>query len=272
MKRNHPKGYVGMLEQQQSQLVVGLKEMYRRLQKASAWEGPSLVEVDGQPLTHDILSALGLLRSRHDGWGRSDIPGEDCAKPQSRVVLESATLFHEKDSPSPRSACNHHEHFESALSRNEMPVQPESSLCKNILHSFGGPRSPPAQNSVLQIEPLAQQYYTAHPSIWSSSSQNLTGAGYPRSYESRPAQALAYTDCCDNLLSTKSLMQAREFDTLASWLVTEAQMDISPNSANQGLVESGTVFDTTKAVTDFNQLDAIRLSSSDYLQQDDSVS
>ena len=49
-------------------------------------------------------------------------------------------------------------------------------------------------------------------------------------------------------------------------------MDISPNSANQGLVESGTVFDITKAVTDFNQLDAVGFGSSDYLQQDDSVS
>jgi hypothetical protein len=253
-----------MLEQQQSQLVVGLKEMYRRLQQASAWEGSSLAEVDGQPLTHDILSALGLLRSRHDGWSRLDIPGQDCAKLQSRAVLESASPFHEKDSPSPSSACNHQEHLETALSRNETPVQPESSLCKNILHSFGAPQSPPAQSLVLQIEPLAPQYCTAQLPIWPSSSQDLTGTGYSRSYESRPVQALAYTDCCENLLSTKALMQAREFDTLASWLVTEAQMDNSPNPANQGPAESGTVFDITKAVTDFDQLDAVGFGSSDY--------
>jgi hypothetical protein len=33
-----------MLEQQQAQLVSGLKEMYQRLLKAAAWEGPLLDE------------------------------------------------------------------------------------------------------------------------------------------------------------------------------------------------------------------------------------
>jgi hypothetical protein len=42
-----------MHEQQQTRLVSELKEMYYRLQNASAWEGLSLDEIDGQPLIHD---------------------------------------------------------------------------------------------------------------------------------------------------------------------------------------------------------------------------
>lgn len=65
-RETYPKGYVEMLEQQQAQLVSALKEMYYRLQKTSSWEGPSLDEGNGYPLTHDILSALDLIEMHHD--------------------------------------------------------------------------------------------------------------------------------------------------------------------------------------------------------------
>jgi hypothetical protein len=53
-----------MLEQQQSQLVSGLREMYRRLQAGENWPGKSLRESHGGfPLTHDILERLNVLHS-----------------------------------------------------------------------------------------------------------------------------------------------------------------------------------------------------------------
>jgi hypothetical protein len=53
-----------MLEQQQSQLVSGLREMYRRLQAGDSWPGKSLKESHGGfPLTHDILERLNVLHS-----------------------------------------------------------------------------------------------------------------------------------------------------------------------------------------------------------------
>lgn len=60
----YPKGYVEMLEQQQSQLVSGLREMYRRLQAGENWPGKPLNESHGGfPLTHDILERLNVLHS-----------------------------------------------------------------------------------------------------------------------------------------------------------------------------------------------------------------
>lgn len=53
-----------MLEQQQSQLVSGLREMYKKLQAGERWPGKSLKESHGGfPLTHDILERLNVLHS-----------------------------------------------------------------------------------------------------------------------------------------------------------------------------------------------------------------
>jgi hypothetical protein len=59
-----PKGYADMLEMQCNQLVCCLEEMYQRLRKASLWEGKSLDEWNGHPLTHDILAALDFLEPK----------------------------------------------------------------------------------------------------------------------------------------------------------------------------------------------------------------
>lgn len=52
-----------MLESQQTQLVAGLQELYRRLQSGEGWVGSPLKEsTRGTPLTHDILERLGALK------------------------------------------------------------------------------------------------------------------------------------------------------------------------------------------------------------------
>ncbi|KAI9781034.1 MAG: hypothetical protein M1816_002599 [Peltula sp. TS41687] len=72
-KRTHdkvyPRGYVEMLEQQQGQLVVGLQELYSRMQKGEGWPGVPLSKdaVTGQPLTHDILERVGALKPEREG-------------------------------------------------------------------------------------------------------------------------------------------------------------------------------------------------------------
>ena len=51
-----------MLEQQQSWLVNGLQEMYRRACDGQGWPGePLRCEPNGHPLTHDLLTRLGAL-------------------------------------------------------------------------------------------------------------------------------------------------------------------------------------------------------------------
>lgn len=51
-----------MLEQQQTWLVHGLQEMYRRANEGEGWPGkPLRCEANGYPLTHDLLTRLGAL-------------------------------------------------------------------------------------------------------------------------------------------------------------------------------------------------------------------
>ncbi|KAJ5117298.1 hypothetical protein N7526_011407 [Penicillium atrosanguineum] len=58
----YPKGYVEMLEQQQSWLVHGLQVLYHRAIEDESWSEDLLkAETNGHPLTHDILTRLGVL-------------------------------------------------------------------------------------------------------------------------------------------------------------------------------------------------------------------
>ncbi|KAL2862944.1 Zn(II)2Cys6 transcription factor domain-containing protein [Aspergillus lucknowensis] len=69
----YPKGYVEMLEQQQTWLVNGLQELYRRLLDGEGWQGePLKCEPNGHPLTHDLLTHLGALdQSKHERFEES---------------------------------------------------------------------------------------------------------------------------------------------------------------------------------------------------------
>jgi len=79
-----------MLEQQQSQLVTGLRELYRRLQSGEGWPGSALKESHGgHPLTHDILERLDLLHSTGDVPIKYEGFDEDLSELQRRC--ESAS-------------------------------------------------------------------------------------------------------------------------------------------------------------------------------------
>lgn len=92
----YPKGYVEMLEQQQSQLVAGLQETYRLLRSAKAWPGAALSEAEGQPLTHDILARLDIISSKTDG--ESEHFEEDCERLQQRLISQGAPYMPRRSS------------------------------------------------------------------------------------------------------------------------------------------------------------------------------
>ena len=80
-----------MLEQQQAQLISALTEMYRQLRRLSAWENPSLDESEGQPSTHDILSALDLFEI--DGkFNEVQVLRDKCEKWQFEMSLDNPTI------------------------------------------------------------------------------------------------------------------------------------------------------------------------------------
>ena len=80
-----------MLENQQTQLVSGLQELYKRMQNGQGWTGAPLKESGGVPLTHDILERLGALKQ--EGHNTSDTFEEDLNALQQRLIASGATMM-----------------------------------------------------------------------------------------------------------------------------------------------------------------------------------
>lgn len=263
----YPKGYVEMLEQQQSQLVSGLKEMYHRLQKASAWEGPSLDETSGQPLTHDILAALNLLESKHDDSGELEVFEENCDKLQSRIVSEGANFVHRRGSISSDSDHSHHERPKTASSRNETPVQPKLSLFKESFNFPSASPSPLTQSPIPRSKPsLQQQCYVPSP-VRQLPLQEPTFTNDPQLYAPDWAQALAEMSYPEQLHRAKLAMQAGDFDTFVPWDATNVQMEAYQFSSYQAQMGNGNMLGGLPDITDLTQMDAMEFDFSTYVQQ-----
>jgi len=78
-----------MLEHQQTQLINGLQELYKRSANGQGWEGPMLNDSGGaKPLIHDILDRLGVLQlDPQANFGSFE---EDLEVMQQRLVCEGA--------------------------------------------------------------------------------------------------------------------------------------------------------------------------------------
>jgi hypothetical protein len=112
--------YVEMLEQQQTQLVAGLRELYSRLQGGQSWPGQPLREAQsGHPLTHDILERLDLLHSTGDGSNNYEGFEEDCNRMQRKLLERGAPYTHRRGSVSSDSE---HGHTSSSSSYGGTPV------------------------------------------------------------------------------------------------------------------------------------------------------
>lgn len=112
--------YVEMLEQQQTQLVAGLRELYSRLQGGQGWPGQPLHEAQsGHPLTHDILERLDLLHSTRDGNNNFEGFEEDCNRMQQKLLERGAPYTHRRGSVSSDSE---HGHASTSSSYEGTPV------------------------------------------------------------------------------------------------------------------------------------------------------
>ncbi|KAF2018314.1 C6 transcription factor-like protein [Aaosphaeria arxii CBS 175.79] len=110
----YPKGYVEMLEQQQSQLVAGLRELYSRLQTGQGWPGAPLRDAQsGHPLTHDILERLDLLHPTSDSNSNYEGFEEDCSRMQRKLLERGAPYTRRRGSISSNSD---HDHTSSSAS------------------------------------------------------------------------------------------------------------------------------------------------------------
>jgi len=132
----YPKGYVEMLENQQSQLVTGLQELYKRTQNGQGWIGSPLKETShGAPLTHDILERLGALKQ--DGQATSDVFEEDLTMMQQRLIANGAGFMPRDNSSDSDSESGHSPLFE------QMPQKP---MFTDPFSMHGFPPTPPNQS------------------------------------------------------------------------------------------------------------------------------
>ena len=91
-----------MLEQQQHQLVAGLREMYRKLQAGEGWDGSALdTSSGGHPLTHDILEHLDLLQQSPDSPMHLDHFEEEPERLQELLIRNGAARVGRRASLSP---------------------------------------------------------------------------------------------------------------------------------------------------------------------------
>lgn len=258
-----------MLEQQQSQLVSGLKEMYHRLQTASAWDGPNLDETSGHPLTHDILSALDLLESKHDDPGEVETFEENCDKLQSRMISEGAGLAHRRGSVSSESEHSHHqERPRTSSSRHETPVQPKLSLFKESFNFPSATSSPLSQSpiSIPRARPFEQQQIIPAPVRPSPLQQHHpTFTNDPQLYAPEWATALAEMNDPDQVFRNKY----SDYDAFnSSW--EQAQMP-SLDAYNhypsyQNPMAGGNAFGISD-ISDLPQLDSMDFDFSKFVQQ-----
>jgi hypothetical protein len=109
-----------MLEQQQTQLVAGLQELYSRLQRGESWPGQPLREASGgHPLTHDILERLDLLNSPSENGSNYEGFEEDCNQLQRKLIERGAPYTRRRASISSDSE---HGHASSNSSYNGTPT------------------------------------------------------------------------------------------------------------------------------------------------------
>ncbi|MCJ1308654.1 hypothetical protein MMC25_002307 [Agyrium rufum] len=128
-----------MLEQQQSQLVNGLQELYSLVVAGQTWPGPLLDEsTNGRPLTHDILSNLGVLHN--DSSNSSEIFEEDLELLQARLerdgVSTSSPKHHSSDSDEETySNCRLEPPTKRTFQQSTRPSATRQSLSNPSVHS-----------------------------------------------------------------------------------------------------------------------------------------
>jgi hypothetical protein len=150
--------YVEMLEQQQTQLVAGMRELYSRLQRGHGWPGQPLPEASGgYPLTHDILERLDLLHPSHDNSSHYEGFEEDCDRMQHRLLERGAPFNQRRGSASSDSE---HGHASSTSSYEGTPVTASFPFETPFARTHAPP-TPPMDSSVQTqsqlVSPMKQE-------------------------------------------------------------------------------------------------------------------
>lgn len=152
-----------MLEQQQSWLVNGLQEMYRRACDGQGWPGePLRCEPNGHPLTHDLLTRLGALD--HTKGERFEENPDHMQQELWRRRQDSSDASSEAQSPVVSSRFN-----SDVFASQQMPPTPPS-FSPSSSHVHPTPKSE-------QQHPQSQSQSESRSQSQSQSQQQQQGQG-----------------------------------------------------------------------------------------------
>ena len=150
--------YVEMLEQQQTQLVAGLRDLYTRLQTGQGWPGQPLREAQGgHPLTHDILERLDLLHGPSENGSNYEGFEEDCNRMQHKLLERGAPLSRRRGSVSSDSE---HGHTSSPSSYSGTPTTRQLPFADPFARNNAPPTPPmnsPFPRQSQMTAPLKQE-------------------------------------------------------------------------------------------------------------------
>jgi hypothetical protein len=148
--------YVEMLEQQQSQLVAGVREMYKKLLSGETWPGSPLQDgQEGYPLTHDILERLDVLHMTGDNPVKSELFEDDLSRLQERLLEGGATYVRHQRQGSVSSDS------EPGLAHSDSP---HSTPISQSLSSFSDSYPPRRKRSSPQTPPHTHSDRISHSS------------------------------------------------------------------------------------------------------------
>jgi hypothetical protein len=146
-----------MLEQQQSQLVAGVRQMYRKLLDGETWPGSALPEQqEGFPLTHDILERLDVLHMTGENPVGSEAFDDDLESVQQRLLDNGALYVPRRSSPSTDSEPE----LAHADSPRDNPIMSRSSVSSTASRKRSSPATPPPpQPEDLQIPTKRRNFH-----------------------------------------------------------------------------------------------------------------
>jgi len=181
-----------------------------------------LPELNGNPLTHDILAALGLLETKQDGSGESEPFEEDCEKLQSKLLAEGAGYVQRRGSFSSDSEHSQHSHPHSASTDTPRISKPHQIFRDNFNFQSASaspisqspvPRQrqsyPPAQKQPVQVDSPLQNDPQLYQPDWTLPDMNRQGQSM------QPKQALQTADL--NFSDLDGVFSSNQFDASQPW-------------------------------------------------------
>ena len=192
-----------MLEHQQTQLVSGLQELYKRVVEGQPWGGPLLVDsTNGRPLTHDILEALGVLQL--EPHCKFESFEEDTEKIQKKLVQDGADMmqrrpsveseYDQESNPSLFESTGHGIFFNDPFVPSQLPTPPLQSPTGSQFTRSGASQKWSAMQKTNQGGPQPLQIHTGYgnwdPSIDPVSSHTQPWIESPTTFDGWP-----HNDC-----------------------------------------------------------------------------